>query len=200
MNEINSLKHAAEAVSLAFTESTCLQLSTVALLIAKRIGKAQPEATIKLGEDGFARLVHEVKVWVAKLPDTCIAMIHRAEIWPHRSWNPREATMHSVLAIHVPGTPTGAEPLTSAIYQVLCQLGEILTKHGFNTHDIGGLYDHQKLPHLGVLLRFPWSEEMKSLFSAYCEDVTLLQSMAANIPAPPVENAQERARMMWDAV
>jgi len=199
---MNSLAQAAEAVALAFTESTCVQISTLALLIAKRVGKTQSEATLKLGEGGFNNLIHEIKIWISQLPETCIAKIYKADVWPHRCELSREEADQSSLSIHIPGTPTGAESLTWAIYQVLSELGELLTRYGFNTNDIGTLYDHEKMPHLGILLRFPWSNEMKTLFTAYGEDIDAIQKISATMPVPQAthEELRERASSLWDAV
>ena len=199
-NEMSSLVQAAEAVALALSESACVQISTIALLIAKRIGRTQPDATVRLGEEGFARLVHEIKIWVSQLPSTCIAKIYKANVWPHRCLSLNEEAAHASLDLHVPGTPTGAESQAWAIYQVLCELGELLTRFGFNTHDIGGLYDHEKTPHLGILLRFPWSNEMRALFGAYGEDLKALRAIKSEMSKTDIATLQQQATSMWDTV
>ncbi len=199
-NEMNALVQAAESVALAFAQSTCLQISNLALLIAKRIGRIQTDATLKLGEPGFNKLIQEIKVWTGKLPETGVGKIYKANVWRHRCWNSQEEeSMHS-LGIHLPGTPTGADALTWAIYQVLCELGEILTSYGFNTHDIGGFYDSRNSPHLGIMFRFPWSNEMKTLFEAYEQDLAAIQRLSIDVAEVNVEVLRERACSMWDAV
>lgn len=198
--EMKSLDQAAEAVALAFTESTCVQISTLALLIAKRIGKTQTDATLKLGEEGFNQLIHEIKIWTSQLPTICMAKIYNANVWPHRCCNSNKEKDQSSLSIHIPGTPTGAESLTWAIYQVLCELGELLVRHGFKTNDIGTLYDHEKMPHLGILLRFPWSNEMKALFTAYGEDLEAIQKISVPASRENNEELRDRASSLWDAV
>ncbi|MEI6350391.1 MAG: hypothetical protein WCP06_04725 [Verrucomicrobiota bacterium] len=189
---------AADSVAVAFTEASCVQISTLALLIAKRVGQSQPEATIRLGEKGFNNLIHAIKIWVSQLPKSCIAKIQSGEVWPHRNTNPGGAPVS--LGIHVPGTPNGSDPITCAIYQVLSELGEILTTHGFNTNDIGAFYDQRKLLHLGVLLRFAWSNEMKGLFTAYQEILDAIAKLNRGLSDETPEMLRERAFMMWKGV
>ena len=129
-----------------------------------------------------------------------MARIYKADIWPHRCRDTGAEAAQVSFEIHVPGTPTGAESQTWAIYQVLHGLGEILTLHGFNTHDIGTLYDHSKLPHLGVLFRFPWSDEMRTLFADYGEDLKAIRTVNSRIAPADKEKVKEQAATMWDAV
>ena len=104
------------------------------------------------------------------------------------------------LPIHIPGTPTGADSLNWAIYQALMELGEILARHGFNTNDIGALYGRDNLPHLGILLRFPWSNDMRNLFAAYNEDLSALRRIGSEPPQESAESQRERATSMWNAI
>ena len=197
---MNSLAQAAEAVALAFTESACVQISTLALLIAKRIGRAQPDETIRLGDEGFNRLIHEIKIWISQLPVRCMEKIYKGGVWPHRFPLMRDEPEKQTFSIHVPGTPTGAEALSGAIYEVLCELGDLLARHGFDTHDIGSLYDRKTLPHLGVLLRFPWSSEMRTLFIAYGEDLDAIRALGVETAQEDAQALRKRATSMWDAV
>ena len=197
-NEIGSLMEASESVVRAFTEATCVQISTLALLIAKRVGQTQPDATVKLGEKGFNNLIHRIKIWVSQLPAACVKEIQNGEIWPHRKSGTGRSPVS--LGIHVPGTPNGSDLQTWAIYQILLDLGEILTSHGFNTNDIGTFYDHQKLLHLGILLRFGWSNEMKELFAAYQDDLDAIEKLNRELVQESPETLRQRAFQMWDGV
>lgn len=198
--QLDYLIQAADAVALAFAECTCVQMSNLALPIAKRIGRSQPEPTLKLGDAGFAALIQKIRLWVAELPRACRVKIYEANVWPHRCKSAKEVESLVSLPLHVPATPTGAETVGWGIYEVLCELGEILTVAGFNTHDIGTMYDHRALPHLGILLRFGWSNEMRELFGAYQTDIETIDKLSQERVQESEEVLRDRAVSMWDAI
>jgi hypothetical protein len=175
-------------------------MSNLALPIAKRIGRSQPEPTLKLGDAGFAVLIQNIRHWISELPATCRLKIFEGKLWPHRCTSADEIESLVALPIHVPATPTGSETAGWGIYQVLCELGDILTMAGFNTHDIGALYDHRALPHLGILLRFGWSNEMRELFNAYQADLEAINRLSEEVVQISEQDSRERAISMWDAI
>jgi len=205
--QLDYLVQAADAVALAFAECAGVQMSSLALPIAKRLGRSQPDPTLKLGDAGFAALIQNIRSWINELPKSCRTKIYEGQVWPHRCTNPKEVEELPCLPLHVPATPTGAETVGYAIHQVLCELGDILAEAGFNTHDIGTLYDSKSLPHLGILLRFGWSNEMRELFAAYQTDMEALEKIAQTpVPLPPPpqppspEALREKAISMWDTI
>ena len=99
-----------------FTDAACVQVSTLSLIIAKRIGTSQTEATIKLGEKGFNNLIHDIKIWISRVPELSAKKIQDGDLWAHR---PQKISVDGAvsLGIHIPGTPNGSDPVTYGINQ-----------------------------------------------------------------------------------
>ena len=199
--ELDALLTEADSHIRAFIQATAQAIREQALPIAKAIGKAQPAASTRLGNDGLKAFVAEVAQYAAAAQSISEKCIYKKTAWYSLAWKDRVRYQHhSRGSGHFSGVPVNGDRVSNHILDALIPLGEILQKKGFSTSGDRYEIDTYDIPHVGIWRHFKWSEDMKTNLKRYQETDNKIHTVQREIDTLNEKKLKDEAANLWDSV
>jgi hypothetical protein len=164
------------------------------LKIAEEIGKAQPEASVKLGRIGIESLKLEIQKYNSEMPSICAECLRLPSAWSiFKEEFPEGLRYHKRHSVHIPNLPIqlSGQHIIHHIHDALSPLGKLLKRSGFITLGRGS-HPHQKVIDLFVV-----PEDVLTALNACQSAEGRIRELESEIRNLEKEDIEHEARSLW---